>query len=96
MSCTRRPGPPGAVTWTRTADCVAETVYCATATSSPPRGAGLLPDGGADDLAVAIDAVLPADVDRLRRLSTTTAWLKAGLRWSPGGLRCRVLMCCLL
>jgi len=25
MSCTRRPGPPGAVTWTRTADCVAET-----------------------------------------------------------------------
>ena len=26
MSCTRRPGPPGAVTWTRTADCVAETV----------------------------------------------------------------------
>ena len=26
MSCTRCPGPPGAVTWTRTADCVAETV----------------------------------------------------------------------
>jgi hypothetical protein len=26
MSCTRRHWPPGAVTWTRTADCVAETV----------------------------------------------------------------------
>src|SRR6266513_3002060 len=29
---------------------------------------GLLPHRGADDLAVGIDAVLPADVDRLRRL----------------------------
>ena len=41
MSCTRRPGPPGAVTWTRTADCVAETVDSATAahqlfTRQPP------------------------------------------------------------
>jgi hypothetical protein len=59
------------------------------------RLAGLLPDGGADDLAVGADAVLPADVDRLRRLSTT-AWLKAGVPWSPSGLMCRVLMCCLL
>src|SRR5919201_4848798 len=32
------------------------------------RLAGLLPDGGADDLAVGVDAVLPADVDRLGRL----------------------------
>src|SRR5829696_2905612 len=32
------------------------------------RLAGLFPDGGADDLAVGVDAVLPADVDRLRRL----------------------------
>jgi hypothetical protein len=29
MSCTRRPGPPGAVTWTRTADCFAEKVVSA-------------------------------------------------------------------
>jgi hypothetical protein len=32
------------------------------------RLAGLLPDGGTDDLAVGVDAVLPADVDRLRWL----------------------------
>jgi hypothetical protein len=32
------------------------------------RLAGLLPDGGADDLAVGVDTVLPADVDRLRGL----------------------------
>src|SRR5918994_5111498 len=32
------------------------------------RLAGLLPDRGADDLTVGVDAVLPADVDRLRRL----------------------------
>lgn len=32
MSCTRRPGPPGAVTWTRTADCLAETVVSETTT----------------------------------------------------------------
>jgi hypothetical protein len=41
MSCTRRPGPPGAATWTRTADCVAGTVDSATAahqlfTRQPP------------------------------------------------------------
>ncbi|HEY3144598.1 MAG TPA: hypothetical protein VGJ86_25935 [Acidimicrobiales bacterium] len=32
------------------------------------RLARLFPDGLADDLAVGVDAVLPADVDRLRRL----------------------------
>jgi hypothetical protein len=31
------------------------------------RLAGLLPDGGTDDLAFGVDAVVPADVDRLRR-----------------------------
>src|SRR6266704_3383932 len=49
------------------------------------RLAGLLADGGTDDLTVGVDGC-----------STTTAWLKAGLRWSPSGLICRTPMCCLL
>ncbi|GAA0419066.1 hypothetical protein Acor_28700 [Acrocarpospora corrugata] len=30
-----------------------------------------------------------------RRAQRTTAWLKAGLRWSPSGLMCRTPICCL-
>jgi hypothetical protein len=58
--------------------------------------AGLLPDGGADNLAVGVDAVLPADVEPLRRLFDHDGLAEGRLRWSPSGLMCRVLMCCLL